>query len=62
VIVAILRTVVLAPVHKLGWVGPEEALDVTRNAVFAGGAGQRGDYGRCSGFISGGGTFLGGRR
>ena len=46
--------------HKLVWFVPEEALDVTRDAVFAAGAGRIGDYTRCSWYAAGTGTFLGG--
>jgi hypothetical protein len=46
--------------HKLVWFVPEEALDATRDAVFAAGAGRIGDYERCSWFTAGTGTFLGG--
>jgi hypothetical protein len=45
--------------HKLVWFVPEEALDATRDAVFAAGAGRIGDYERCSWYTSGTGTFLG---
>jgi len=46
--------------YKLVWFVPEEALDATRDAVFAAGAGRIGDYERCSWYTSGTGTFLGG--
>ena len=46
--------------HKLVWFVPEEALDATRDAVFAAGAGRIGDYERCSWYAEGTGTFLGG--
>jgi hypothetical protein len=46
--------------HKLVWFVPEEALDATRDAVFAAGAGRIGDYERCSWYTAGTGTFLGG--
>ena len=46
--------------HKLVWFVPEEALDATRDAVFAAGAGRIGDYERCSWYTVGTGTFLGG--
>ena len=46
--------------HKLVWFVPEEALDATRDAVFAAGAGRIGDYERCSWYTTGTGTFLGG--
>jgi hypothetical protein len=39
---------------------PEEALDATRDAVFAAGAGRIGDYERCSWHTAGTGTFKGG--
>jgi hypothetical protein len=44
--------------HKLVWFVPENALETTRNAVFAAGAGRIGDYERCSWYTSGTGTFL----
>ena len=46
--------------YKLVWFVPEEALDATRDAVFAAGAGRIGDYERCSWYTAGTGTFLGG--
>jgi hypothetical protein len=46
--------------HKLVWFVPEEALDVTRDAVFAAGGGRIGDYERCSWYTAGTGTFQGG--
>jgi hypothetical protein len=46
--------------HKLVWFVPKEALDTTRDAVFAAGAGRIGDYERCSWYTAGTGTFLGG--
>jgi hypothetical protein len=46
--------------HKLVWFVPEEALDATRDAVFAAGAGRIGRYERCSWYTAGTGTFLGG--
>ncbi len=46
--------------QKLVWFVPEEALDATRDAVFAAGAGVIGDYTRCSWYTEGTGTFLGG--
>ena len=46
--------------HKLVWFVPQEALDATREAVFAAGAGRIGDYERCSWYTAGTGTFLGG--
>src|SRR5581483_804594 len=45
-------------VHKLVWFVPEQALDATRDAVFAAGAGRIGDYERCSWYTAGTGTFL----
>lgn len=45
---------------KLVWFVPEDALDATRDAVFAAGAGRIGDYERCSWYTAGTGTFLGG--
>ena len=45
---------------KLVWFVPEEALDATRDAVFAAGGGRIGDYERCSWYTAGTGTFLGG--
>jgi hypothetical protein len=45
---------------KLVWFVPEDALDATRNAVFAAGAGRIGEYERCSWYAAGTGTFLGG--
>lgn len=45
---------------KLVWFVPREALAATRDAVFAAGAGRIGDYGRCSWYAAGTGTFLGG--
>jgi hypothetical protein len=47
-------------VHKLVWFVPEGALDATRDAVFAAGAGRIGAYERCSWFTAGTGTFLAG--
>jgi hypothetical protein len=44
--------------HKLVWFVPEAALDATRDAVFAAGAGRIGDYERCSWYAAGTGTFL----
>lgn len=46
--------------YKLVWFVPREALDATRDAVFAAGAGRIGDYERCCWYASGTGTFLGG--
>ena len=45
--------------HKLVWFVPEEALDATRDAVFAAGAGVIGNYTRCSWYTAGTGTFYG---
>jgi hypothetical protein len=45
---------------KLVWFVPREALEATRAAVFAAGAGQVGEYQRCSWYTAGTGTFLGG--
>ncbi len=39
---------------------PREALDAVREALFAAGAGQIGDYERCSWYTEGTGTFLAG--
>ena len=50
-----------APRYKLVWFVPREALDVTRDAVFAAGAGRIGDYEHCSWYAMGTGTFLGGK-
>ena len=44
--------------HKLVWFVPEEALEVTRDAVFGAGAGRIGDYERCSWYTAGTGTFM----
>jgi hypothetical protein len=46
--------------HKLVWFVPEEALHVTREAVFAAGGGRIGNYTRCSWYTAGTGTFEGG--
>jgi hypothetical protein len=46
--------------HKLVWFVPREALDATREAVFAAGAGRIGEYERCSWYAAGTGTFRGG--
>jgi hypothetical protein len=46
--------------HKLVWFVPREALDATREAVFAAGAGVIGNYTHCSWYTAGTGTFLGG--
>jgi len=43
---------------KLVWFVPEPALDATRDAVFAAGAGRIGGYERCSWYTAGTGTFL----
>jgi hypothetical protein len=45
-------------VLKLVWFVPEVALDATRDAVFAAGAGRIGEYERCSWYAPGTGTFL----
>jgi len=45
--------------YKLVWFVPEEALDPTRDAVFAAGAGRIGEYERCSWYTPGTGTFWG---
>jgi hypothetical protein len=44
--------------RKLVWFVPEDALEATRDAVFAAGAGRIGDYERCSWYATGTGTFL----
>ena len=46
--------------YKLVWFVPAEALEATREAVFLAGAGQIGDYERCSWHTAGTGTFAGG--
>ena len=46
--------------RKLVWFVPEDALEATRGAVFAAGAGRIGDYERCSWYTAGTGTFLAG--
>ena len=46
--------------YKLVWFVPREALETTRNAVFAAGAGRIGAYERCSWYAAGTGTFFGG--
>jgi hypothetical protein len=46
--------------YKLVWFVPAESLDATREAVFEAGAGQIGDYERCSWYTAGTGTYLGG--
>ena len=49
------------PTHyKLVWFVPREALETTRDAVFAAGGGRIGDYTRCSWYTAGTGTFLAG--
>jgi hypothetical protein len=50
----------MAGAFKLVWFVPEEALEATREAVFAAGAGRIGDYERCSWHAAGTGTFFGG--
>ena len=45
---------------KLVWFVPEEALDVTREAVFEAGGGRIGGYTHCSWYAVGTGTFFGG--
>jgi hypothetical protein len=45
---------------KLVWFVPLEALEATRQAVFAAGGGRIGDYERCSWYTAGTGTFVGG--
>jgi hypothetical protein len=44
--------------RKLVWFVPQDALEATRDAVFAAGAGRIGAYERCSWFAAGTGTFL----
>jgi hypothetical protein len=44
--------------RKLVWFVPEDALEATRDAVFAAGAGRIGAYERCSWYAAGTGTFL----
>jgi hypothetical protein len=46
--------------YKLVWFVPREALETTRDAVFAAGAGRIGEYTRCSWYTAGTGTFFGG--
>ena len=46
--------------YKLVWFVPREALEATRSAVFAAGAGRIGAYERCSWYAAGTGTFFGG--
>jgi hypothetical protein len=50
----------VAAAYKLVWFVPREALDATRDAVFAAGAGRIGAYERCSWYAAGTGTFFGG--
>ena len=45
---------------KLVWFVPVSHLETTRDAVFAAGGGEIGDYGRCSFWTVGTGSFLGG--
>jgi hypothetical protein len=47
--------------YKLVWFVPEAALDTTREAVFAAGAGRIGRYDRCSWYALGTGTFVPGQ-
>jgi hypothetical protein len=44
--------------YKLVWFVPREALETTRDAVFAAGGGRIGVYTRCSWYTAGTGTFL----
>lgn len=44
--------------RKLVWFVPEDALEATRDAVFAAGAGRIGEYERCSWYTAGTGTFV----
>jgi hypothetical protein len=44
--------------YKLVWFVPEEALEATRQAVFAAGGGRIGEYERCSWYAAGTGTFF----
>lgn len=44
--------------RKLVWFVPEDALEATRDAVFAAGGGRIGDYERCSWYTAGTGTFV----
>jgi hypothetical protein len=46
--------------YKLVWFVPREALETTRDAVFAAGGGVIGEYTRCSWYTAGTGTFRGG--
>src|SRR5207247_6003179 len=50
--------VAASQLQKLVWFVPEDALEATRDAVFAAGAGRIGDYERCSWYAAGTGTFL----
>ena len=50
----------MAQSYKLVWFVPAEALEATREAVFAAGGGRIGEYERCSWYTAGTGTFLGG--
>jgi hypothetical protein len=50
----------LPQAYKLVWFVPREALDATRAAVFAAGAGRIGGYEHCCWYTQGTGTFLGG--
>ncbi len=45
---------------KLVYFVPRQALDATRDAVFAAGAGRLGNYEHCSFYTDGTGTYLGG--
>jgi hypothetical protein len=54
------RPVAASTHYKLVWFVPREALDATREAVFAAGAGRIGDYTHCSWYGAGTGTFLAG--
>ena len=45
---------------KLVWFVPADALDATREAVFAAGGGRIGGYERCTWYTAGTGTFLAG--
>ena len=57
---ALLNLGYVARVHKLVWFVPEVAVEATRDAVFAAGAGRIGRYERCSWYTAGTGTFLAG--
>jgi hypothetical protein len=46
--------------YKLVWFAPREALETTREAVFAAGGGRIGNYSRCSWYTAGTGTFRAG--